>query len=386
MDDMKYNELLDALDDLGFQLNEDEILNEDGLPNPLGDSLTFGATGDIHENELNLEELLMILKKAYFTTSKPKTFNNSLYEKPVIKLSTSSLHTHYTKKLDTLSSTEYPEIELNKTIIKTDDEIEWVTGSYLTDQPIHEKLDIKTHAFHDDIKKSHGIEPEYTDINIPDEYKDEIAIYPNREISISELPKQRYNYSIPRDYVHIGIHKIPEELPEYIYEHEDYSENHEITVKEDDFKDYTYTDNYPHYVEVMRQGVRIIDDYGWTGFELSMDSQIITEDWASKMDAEFEEQTIAFFVWVSDKYKGNAGYYEDYIQEYAQEIQIKTLNQVYDSTTNVSAIGKVYYENLKQRASDEWDKYFDGVDTDGSIDEDMDRGFFYTATRKKGND
>lgn len=385
MDEMKYNELLDALDELGFQLNEDDILTEEGTPFPLGETLTFDATGDIHENELTLEELMMILKKAHFTTSKPTT--NISYKRPNIKLSSSSLHLNYNRKLDTLSSTDYPEIELNKTTVKTDEEIEWATGSYLTEQPIHKNLTIKTHTFHDEIQKGYGIETEYNDIQIPDEYKEGPTPYPNREISIPDLPKQSYNYEIPRDYIHIGIHKIPEEIPSYVYEHEDYSENHEIKLhEEDDFKDYTHTEEYPHYAEVMRNGVKIIDDYGWNGFELSMESQVLTEDWAEKMEAEFEEQTIAFFVWVTDKYKGNTGYYEDYIQEYAQEIQVKTLNQLYDHTTNINAIGKVYYENLKQQASDEWDKYFDGVDVDGSVDEDMDRGFFYKATRKKGND
>ena len=385
MDDMKYNELMDALDELGFQLDEDEILNEDGLPLPLGDSLTFEATGDLYENELTLEELKMIIKKAHFTTSKPAT--QISYKQPIIKLNSSSLQTNYTRKLDRLSSVGYPEIELNKTIVKTDDEIEWATGSYLTDQPIHENHSINTHSFFDDIQKSHGIEVDYNGVTIPDEYKEGPTPYPSREIAIPDLPKQSYNYEIPREYTHIGIHKIPEDLPTYVYEHEDYSENHEIKLhEEDNFKDYTHTEEYPHYAEVMRNGVKIIDDYGWNGFELSMESQVLTEDWAEKMEAEFEEQTIAFFVWVTDKYKGNTGYYEDYIQEYAQEIQVKTLNQLYDSTTNISAIGKVYYENLKQRASDEWDKYFDGIDVDGITDEDMDRGFFYKATRKKGND
>ena len=385
MDDMKYTELLTALEELGFQLNEDEILNEDGLPYPLGESLTFEATGDIHETDLTLEELLMVLEKAHFTTSKPTT--NVLYKKPNIKLNSSSLQTNYTRKLDRLSSVGYPEIELNKTIVKTDDEIEWATGSYLTDQPIHENHSINTHSFFDDIQKSHGIEVDYNGVTIPDEYKEGPTPYPSREIAIPDLPKQSYNYEIPREYTHIGIHKIPEELPEYIYEHEDYSENHSIIIhEEDEFKDYSHTKDLPHYVEVMRNGVKIIDDYDWNGFELSMDSKILTEDWAKEMAEEFEEQTIAFFVWVSDKYKGNTGYYEDYIQEYAQEIQVKTLNQLYDHTTNINAIGKVYYENLKQQASDEWDKYFDGVDVDGEVDKDMDRGFFYKATRKKGND
>lgn len=82
MDDMKYTELLTALEELGFQLNEDEILNEDGLPYPLGESLTFEATGDIHETDLTLEELLMVLEKAHFTTSKPTT--NVLYKNRIL--------------------------------------------------------------------------------------------------------------------------------------------------------------------------------------------------------------------------------------------------------------------------------------------------------------
>ena len=387
MNNREYERLLDALDTLGFQLNEDDILTEEGTPFPLGETLAFNATGDMNESELNLKELLMVLEKAHFTTSKPNT--DISYKLPIIKLNSSSLYTNYSRKLDTLSSTDYPEIELNKTIVKTDDEIEWATGSYLTDQPIHENHSINTHSFFDDIQKSHGIEVDYNGVTIPDEYKEGPTPYPSREIAIPDLPKQSYNYEIPREYTHIGIHKIPEDLPTYVYEHEPHNESHEIKLHEDSFKDYSHTDDYPHYAEVMREGVRIVEWYGWFGFELSMDSQVITDDWASKMEEEFEEQTIAFFVWVSDKYKGNTGYYEDYIEEYAQEIQVKTLNQLYDHTTNISAIGKVYYENLKQRASDEWDKYFDGVDVDGEVDKDMDRGFFYQATRKKeqkGND
>ena len=380
MDDMKYNELLIALEELGFQLDEDEILNEDGIPHPLGESLTFDATGDIHETELNLKELMMVLEKAHFTTSKPTTPIS--YKLPIIKLNSSSLHTNYTKKLDTLSSTDYPEITLNKTTVKIDDELEWVTGSYLTEQPIHKNLSINTHKFHDEIKKGYGIETEYTDINIPDEYKDGPTPYPIREISIPDLPKQSYNYEIPREYHHVGIHKIPEDLPEYVYDHEDYSENHEIKLHDDNFKDYSHTDDFPHYAEVMKEGMRLIEWYGWYGFELSMDSQVLTEKWCERMEEEFEEQNISFFVWASERYKGNAKYYEDYLEEFSQEIQVKTLNQLYDHTTHISGIGNVYYDHLKEKASEEWDKYFDGVDVDGQVDEDMDRGFFYRATNK----
>ena len=117
-----------------------------------------------------------------------------------------------------------------------------------------------------------------------------------------------------------------------------------------------FRSDFPHYAEVMREGVRLIEWYGWFGFELSMDSKIITEQWCEEMDEEFEEQNILFFVWASERYKGSAEYYEDYIEEYSQEVQVKTLNQVYDHSTHISGIGKIYYENLKQKASDEWDK------------------------------